>query len=135
MTTAGVGVGTKAGGGVGSGKGERAALRGALAEYRKLLFGVGDETAGGKGGFTQERVEAIWKAGGKLTLAQLLRCRVRHFSDGLVLGSRAFVNGYFEGARGSFGSRRTSGARRVRGSEEAGLYAVRDLRKEAISRR
>jgi REP element-mobilizing transposase RayT len=104
-----------------------------LAEYRKLLFGAGDETMTTKGGFTQERVEAIFKEGGKLTLAQLLRCRVRHFSDGLVLGSRAFVNRYFEGARESFGSRRTSGARKVRGSDDGGLYAVRDLQKAGIS--
>jgi len=106
-----------------------------LAEYRKLLFGVGDETMSGKGGFTQARVEEILAAGGKLTLAQLLRCRVRHFSDGLVLGSRSFVNRYFEGARAEFGPRRASGARRIRGSEEAGLYAMRDLRKAAISGR
>jgi len=43
------------------------------------------------------------------------------------------VNGYFEGARAGFGPRRKSGARKVRGSGEAGLYAVRDLRKGAIS--
>jgi REP element-mobilizing transposase RayT len=98
-----------------------------LAEYRKLLFGVGDETMSGKGGFTQARAEAILEGGGKLTLARWLRCRVRHFSDGLVLGSRAFVDRYFEGAKEDFGSRRTSGARKIRGSGGAGLYTVRDL--------
>jgi hypothetical protein len=112
---------------------EGRAWRRILAEYRKLLFGMGDETASGKGGFTQAEVDAVWAGGGKLTLAQLLRCRVRHFSDGLVLGSKAFVNRYFEGARERFGKGRKDGARKVRGSDEMGLYAMRDLKKAAIT--
>ena len=107
-----------------------------LVEYRKVLFGMGDPSESGKGGFTREKLEEVRKAGGKLTLAEMLRCRVRHFTDGLVLGSRAFVERYYEGARKEFGAKRTSGARRIRGSAaEAGLYAVRDLRKEAITGR
>jgi putative transposase len=81
-------------------KDEKKEWRLGLAEYRKLLFGVGDETMTKRGGFTQAEAEAVLAAGGKLTTAQLLRCRVRHFSDGLVIGSRAFVDGWFEGARG-----------------------------------
>jgi putative transposase len=104
-----------------------------LAEYRKLLFGAGGETMTGRGGFTQAEVDLVWKAGGKLTLSQLLRCRVRHFSDGLVLGTSRFVNRYFETAKEGFGSRRKSGARKVRGCEEADLYTLRDLQKEALT--
>jgi REP element-mobilizing transposase RayT len=115
-----------------SAKDERKEWKVALAEYRKLLFGVGDETMGKKGGFSQAEVEAVLAAGGKLSVAQLLRCRVRHFSDGLVIGSRAFVNGWFEGARESFGERRKTGARKVRGSDAEGVYSMRDLRKGAI---
>ena len=114
---------------------ERAERERMLADYRKLLFGAGDESVSEKGGFTRARVEAILKAGGKLTTAELLRCRVRHFTEGLVLGSRSFVNRYFEAARENFGARRTSGARKVRGSDAAGLYALRDLRKAAITGR
>jgi REP element-mobilizing transposase RayT len=114
-------------------KDEKKEWRLGLAEYRKLLFGVGDETMSAKGGFTQVQVEAVLAAGGKLTTAQMLRCRVRHFSDGLVIGSRSFVDGWFDGARESFGDRRKTGARRVRGNDADGLYAMRDLRKDAIS--
>ncbi len=96
-------------------------------EYRKLLFGAGDETASGKGGFTQAEVEKIVRDGGKLTVAQLLRCRVRHFTEGLVMGSKAFVNEYFEVAKAEFGARRTSGARKLRDCSEAGLFTIRDL--------
>jgi hypothetical protein len=112
---------------------DRREMRRMLARYRKLLFGAGAGAAPGKSGITQAEVESVWKAGGKLTLAQLLRCRVRHFSDGLVLGSRAFVNRYFEGERENFGATRKTGARKVRGSEEGGIFAMRDLRKGALT--
>jgi REP element-mobilizing transposase RayT len=103
-----------------------------LAEYRKLLFGVGDETMTKKGGFTEEEVRAVWAAGGKLTQAQLLRCRVRYFTDGLVIGSKAFVEDYFDSAKNAFGSKRKTGARPIRGAETGGLYAFRDLKSSAI---
>ena len=106
-----------------------------LAEYRKLLFGVGDETLTKKGGFTEEEVRAVWAAGGKLTQAQLLRCRVRYFTDGLVIGSKAFVEDYFDCARTSFGTKRKTGARQVRGADVDGLYAFRDLKKNVIAGR
>ena len=103
-----------------------------LAEYRKLLFGVGDETMTKKGGFTEEEVRAVWAAGGRLTQAQLLRCRVRYFTDGLVIGSKAFVEDYFDSARDSFGAKRKTGARPIRRVDLGGLCAMRDLRKDAI---
>jgi hypothetical protein len=33
---------------------------------------------------------------GKLTRWEILRCRVRYFCDGAVLGTKDFVNGIFE---------------------------------------
>jgi putative transposase len=113
---------------------ERATVwKSVLAKYRKLLFGMGDETMTKKGGFTEAEVRAVWAAGGTLTQAQLLRCRVRYFTDGLIIGSKAFVEDYFEGARSSFGAKRKTGARRIRGADVGGLCALRDLKKAAIS--
>jgi hypothetical protein len=63
---------------------------------------------------------------------QMLRCRVRYFTDGVVLGSREFVDGVFRAYQQRFGPRRTSGARKLRGNAAAVagvLWAVRDLRK------
>jgi hypothetical protein len=67
-----------------------------------------------------------------LGLAGMLLCRIRYFTDGAVIGSRAFVNGAFERARERFGARRKDGARRMRGSGSAAkgvLWSLRDLRK------
>jgi REP element-mobilizing transposase RayT len=66
-----------------------------------------------------------------LKLAGMLLCRVRYFTDGAVIGSRAFVNEAFTNARERFGAKRKDGARRMRGSGKpaAGvLWSLRDLR-------
>ncbi len=66
-----------------------------------------------------------------LKLAAMLRCRVRYFTDGAVIGSRAFVNEVFAAARERFTERRKDGARRMKGSGKAAagmLWSMRDLR-------
>jgi REP element-mobilizing transposase RayT len=66
-----------------------------------------------------------------LTAAKILRMRVRYFTDGAVIGSKAFVNEAFAGARERFSDRRKDGARRMRGSGAAAkgvLWSIRDLR-------
>jgi putative transposase len=66
-----------------------------------------------------------------LGMAGMLRCRVRYFTDGAVIGSREFVNEAFANARERFGPRRKDGARVMRGSGSAAkgvLWSVRDLR-------
>jgi hypothetical protein len=67
-----------------------------------------------------------------LGLARMLRCRVRYFTDGAVIGSKEFVNEAFAGARERFGSKRKDGARKLRGAAaaaSASLWSLRDLRK------
>ena len=66
-----------------------------------------------------------------LKLAAMLRCRVRYFTDGAVIGSKAFVNEAFAAARERFTAKRIDGARRMKGNGKAAagvLWSVRDLR-------
>ncbi|MGL5018759.1 MAG: transposase, partial [Luteolibacter sp.] len=66
-----------------------------------------------------------------LKLAAMLRCRVRYFTDGAVIGSKAFVNEVFVAARERFSAKRKDGARKLRGNgaSAAGvLWSMRDLR-------
>jgi putative transposase len=66
-----------------------------------------------------------------LAMAAMLRCRVRYFTDGAVIGSKEFVNEAFAGARERFGSKRKDGARKMRGDAAAAagkLWSLRDLR-------
>ena len=61
------------------------------AEYRQVLFGTGTAAKEHAGSISQEDFERVTREGGKLPLATALRCRLRYFTDGAVLGSKAFV--------------------------------------------
>ncbi len=66
-----------------------------------------------------------------LKMAAMLHHRVRYFTDGAVIGSKAFVNEAFLSARGRFTAKRKDGARRMKGSGAAAagtLWSMRDLR-------
>ncbi len=113
-----------------------------VAQYRILLYGLGEERAGGatvdgttkrQGGFSQEEIRKVLATRGKLSLAQALRCRVRYMTDGVVLGSAGFVNRFFEGKREYFGLKRETGARKLRGAEWGSLRTLRDLRVDTIA--
>ena len=100
--------------------------------YRCWLFEDGKtrQTRGDKatkGGFSTEAAEVEKKRKGKLSRAALLRCRVRYFSDGLVLGTKSYVDGVFEACRGHFGPKRTSGARALREDAQGSLFTARQL--------
>jgi putative transposase len=70
--------------------------------------------------------------GGKLFQADYLRCKVRYFSDGAVIGGKAFVEEMFHAFRDRFGPTRKDGARPLRGlageSPEDRLFNFRQLR-------
>ena len=90
------------------------------AAYRKAIFGIGEER-GERAGISAQEVAAVWRDGGKLSLAQLLRCRVRYFSDGVVIGTAEFVEEFFRSHREMFSQGRGTGARRLRGGDWDGL--------------
>ena len=113
--------------------------------YRKLLMGNAVEKvseSAGRDGKMERRIlrKGIRKQEGggqdarateEVPFARMLRCRVRYFTDGAVIGGRAFVNEAFAKSRERFGARRRDGARKLRGSGApvAGvLWSVRDLR-------
>jgi putative transposase len=118
-------------------------------EYRKLLMAGaveklesrvgrdgGVETRRTRKGMSAAEVEAErgQERAGELSLGKMLRCRVRYFTDGAVIGSRGFVNEAFTSARERFGPRRKDGARKMRGAAAAAtatgkLWSLRDLRK------
>ena len=68
-----------------------------------------------------------------LAIAKVVRCRVRYFTDGVVIGSRKFVNHVFKLNLEQFSKKRKDGARKPRGAlrDLAGeIWSMRDLQKE-----
>ena len=49
-------------------------------------------------------------------------------TDGVLLGSQGFIDGFFERQRDGFGARRQSGSRKMKGADWAALRVLRDLR-------
>lgn len=63
----------------------------AQAQYRQLLFGTGATAREGAASIPVAELRKVIEEGGKVSLQELLRCRIRYFSDGAVLGTTAFV--------------------------------------------
>jgi REP element-mobilizing transposase RayT len=107
-------------------------------EYRKLLYGVGEEKglredgSPVRQGFSRQQVLREIRNGGRLPLWQALRCRMRYFSDGGVFGSGDFVEQAFERHRDRYGTRRKTGARQMRGAQWGELRVLRDLQIEVF---
>jgi len=104
--------------------------------YRCWLFGEGVEVeksavSSGRKGISKEEAKQVLEKGGQLSLSELLRCRVRYFSDGVAIGSRSFVEGFFTERREHFGSKRKDGARKI-GETTVGLFSLRALRVRAV---
>jgi len=110
-----------------------------LARYRTHMYLEAESTEvvgtprepGTRKGISREEVKKVLEAGGKLKMHQFLRCRVRYFTDGVVMGTAAFVEEHFKRHRHCFGAKRTTGARPIR-QAETDLTTIRDLRLDPI---
>ena len=106
---------------------------GAAKAYRCILHDEGREVRDAqnenviKPGVSTASARAVLATRGKLSSAELIRLRVRYFTDGVVLGSKEFVEGIFETQRDQFSPKRKQGARRITESATP-FYALRKLR-------
>ncbi len=119
----------------------RVAWKKVAQEYRGLLYAKGEEVRAdqsvdgyskGKGGFSRAEIKDVLESGGRLHVAEALRCRVRYFTDGAVLGSQRYVDDFFESKRDQFGVRRQNGGRKLRGGQWGDLRVLRDLKVDVL---
>jgi putative transposase len=70
---------------------------------------------------------------GELSLPERLRCRIRYFTDGLILGSQSFVESHFYKLKHKLGYQRRCPATRLTalGCTDT-LWVFRDLRVRTI---
>ena len=105
----------------------------ALVHYRQMLGLAGRPRVREDGtvmrrGVSAQAQERLERESG-VRREQLLK-RVRHFTQGVILGSREFINGWFEANRSWFGGKsqteRKTGARRI-AKDWKHLYNLRQL--------
>ena len=106
-------------------------------QYRQFLYVAGENVPNGPDGkplrlgFDSETVRKILAEGGKLTLAQALTCKVRYFTDGVIFGSKEYVEAKFEQYRSFFSPNRMTGARDIKNGF-TDLCTARKLRVDPI---
>jgi REP element-mobilizing transposase RayT len=103
----------------------------AQAHYREVLFGTGAEIREGAAPIDPVALQRVIDEGGRLPLATVLRCRLRYFTDGAVLGSRAFVEAQLARYRLKTGRRERTGPRALPAWTNWGDWAtLRALRQQ-----
>jgi REP element-mobilizing transposase RayT len=106
-----------------------------LEWYRCWIYGRGEARgldANGKPmkpGFAKAEVVKELEDEGRIPAVEQLTRTVRHFTDGLVLGTGALLTAVFEAQRAYFGPKRKSGPRKMRGGDWGPLRAMRDLQR------
>lgn len=101
--------------------------------YRMRLFGAGAPQRADRASISPDALEKVVAEKGTLPLATVLRCRVRYFSDGAVLGSKAFVAKHLALYKRRTGHRRRTALRPLPGITNWGdLATLRGLRKKAF---
>lgn len=122
-------------------RGHHVAVDRVMADYRFFLLSAlgtegsnpneaNSEQPSGKG---KARIgkESPKKEG--MELFEALRHEVRAFSHGAVIGSRAFVEDFFQSHRNQFGPTKKKGAYKLRGINAPELFVARELRSRTIT--
>jgi len=106
----------------------------AQADYRQTLFGVGSGARPDEGAISPAELAKVVKARGRLPLATVLRCRIRHFTDGAVIGGELFVGEHLAAYRDHSGRRRGGTPKPMPCLADwgASLTTLRGLRRDAF---
>jgi putative transposase len=99
-------------------------------EYRKHLFLRGAiATSHNPPAFDWAKAqEVVDQEQGELSLQERLRCKIRSFSDGVILGSHSFVESHCQRLKQKIGFKRQSGPTALKILGPAVLWVFRNLR-------
>jgi putative transposase len=103
-------------------------------QYRKYLFTKGSLKSANKAPAfdpaTAQRV--VEQQDGELPLSQHLLCRIRYFTDGVILGSQSFVESHFGRLKLKLGYKRNQTATCLTALGSPALWVFRDPRVRAV---
>ena len=104
----------------------------ALRMHRLLIFGKHTSDAG-LSEMTRERaLKVLDQEDGELPMAVVLRCRVRYFTDGAILGSAEFVRGFTGAWQLDRGRKHPPKVNAMRGSNWGDLAVIQGLRRQVF---
>jgi hypothetical protein len=107
----------------------------ALKAHRLLIFGKGSGhwTHWGEVISREVAVRVMEAEDGELSKAVMLRCRVRYFSDGVILGSAEFVRGFAVAWQKERGRKHLPKVNGMKGVGWGDLTVIRGLRRAVFS--
>ena len=106
----------------------------ALEAHRMLIFGKGSNPWTHKGRLIDHEtaVKVLEKEEGQLPKTVLLRCRVRYFTDGAILGSAEFVHGFIGAWQRERDRRHPPKVNPMRGTDWGDLAVIQGLRRQVF---
>ena len=106
----------------------------ALEAHRMLIFGKGSSpwTQHGKLIDEKKALAVLNDEQGQLPKAVVLRCRVRYFTDGAILGSAEFVRGFTDSWQRERGRKHPPKDQLLRGADWGDLQVIQGLRRQVF---
>ena len=99
----------------------------ALNRYREYLYEVGAEQSEKKVGFSREEVSREQARKGELSVKEVMKVKIRYFSEGLALGSPEYLKEYFESRKEWLGKKRGKVANSMKGHGIGDLHSYRNV--------
>ncbi len=104
----------------------------ALRMHRELIFGHRAAEPGLPEKERERALRVLGKGGAVLPRATVLRCRVRYFTDGAILGTRDYVRSFIDLWQVEKGRKYPPKANVLRGADWQDLACIRGLRKSVF---
>ena len=105
----------------------------ALSAHRMLIFGKHASDAGLSAISREQALKVLEDDCGQLPRSVMLRCRVRYFTDGAILGSAEFVRGFTTAWQHDRGRKHPPKVNEMRGSAWGDLAVIQGLRRRVFS--
>ena len=107
----------------------------ALQAHRSLIFGKGGDPMENKGLVLDRKkvAKVIEEQDGVLPRAAVLRCRVRYFSDGVILGSSEYVRSFANSVQRDLRRKRPPKVNPLRGAVWGDVAVLQGLRRQVFS--
>ena len=104
----------------------------ALRAHRLLIFGKHASDVGLSEMTRKHALKILDQEDGELPKAAMLRCRVRYFTDGAILGSAEFVRGFTGAWQMERGRKHPPKVNAMRGSAWGDLAVIQSLRRQVF---
>jgi len=104
----------------------------ALRAHRSLIFGKRASEPGLPEMTRKRALQVLDQEDGQLPKSVMLRCRVRYFTDGAILGSAEFVSGFTGAWQMDRGRKHPPKVNAMQGGDWGGLAVIQGLRRQVF---